>query len=335
MSELRRLDVLRAIVEDYVQSREPVGSKALLDRHNLGVSAATIRNDMAALEEEGLIAAPHTSSGRIPTEKGYRRFVDQIEELKPLSRPERDAINKILDGSHDLDDLLRSTVRLLSQLTNQVAMIQVPHYDLAHLKNLELVWLGGSQVLMVLITSDGTVDQRMLTVDRVIGEEELQRSKIWLLTHFAGRQIADLAQAESVPVPAELDAAFLNELVDGISAMALAAGKQRIVMAGTANLARSGRDFPLSITPVLEALEEQVVLLKLFSELEADSRGVAVAIGAENHYGQLLDTAVIATTYSNDARNKLGVLGPTRMNYPSSMAAVRAVARYLSRILTG
>ncbi|MGO3637721.1 MAG: DeoR family transcriptional regulator, partial [Glutamicibacter arilaitensis] len=97
MTEPRRLDVLRAIVEDYVQSREPVGSKALLDRHNLGVSAATIRNDMALLEEEGLIAAPHTSSGRIPTEKGYRRFVDEIGELKPLSRAERDAINKILD----------------------------------------------------------------------------------------------------------------------------------------------------------------------------------------------------------------------------------------------
>ncbi|MCZ4142248.1 heat-inducible transcriptional repressor HrcA, partial [Escherichia coli] len=107
MSEPRRLDVLRAIVEDYVQSREPVGSKALLDRHNLGVSAATIRNDMALLEEEGLIAAPHTSSGRIPTEKGYRRFVDEIGELKPLSRAERDAINKILDNSTDLDEMLK------------------------------------------------------------------------------------------------------------------------------------------------------------------------------------------------------------------------------------
>lgn len=145
MSELRRLDVLRAIVEDYVQSREPVGSKALLDRHNLGVSAATIRNDMALLEEEGLIAAPHTSSGRIPTEKGYRRFVDEIGELKPLSRAERDAINKILDDSTDLDEMLKSTVRLLARLTNQVAMIQVPHYDTASLKNLELLSLGSSR----------------------------------------------------------------------------------------------------------------------------------------------------------------------------------------------
>ena len=104
-------------------------------------------------------------------------------------------------------------------------------------------------------------------------------------------------------------------------------------MAGTANLARVEGDFPLSITPVLEALEEQVVLLKLFSELEADSRGVAVAIGTEHHYGQLAEAAVVATTYGSDVRNKLGVLGPTRMNYPTSMASVRAVARYLSKIL--
>lgn len=335
MSEPRRLDVLRAIVEDYVQSREPVGSKALLDRHNLGVSAATIRNDMALLEEEGLIAAPHTSSGRIPTEKGYRRFVDEIGELKPLSRAERDAINKILDSSTDLDEMLKSTVRLLARLTNQVAMIQVPHYDTASLKNLELVGLGSTQVLLVMIASNGTVDQRVMSVRRAYSDDELAELKHWLLNNFGGVQLAELAVRLTA---AGLTAQLMGEpLVDSVCGaleeMAQAANAQRIIMAGTANLARVEGDFPLSITPVLEALEEQVVLLKLFSELEADSRGVAVAIGTEHHYGQLSDAAVVATTYGADVRNKLGVLGPTRMNYPSSMASVRAVARYLSKIL--
>lgn len=335
MSELRRLDVLRAIVEDYVQSREPVGSKALLDRHNLGVSAATIRNDMALLEEEGLIAAPHTSSGRIPTEKGYRRFVDEIGELKPLSRAERDAINKILDNSTDLDEMLKSTVRLLARLTNQVAMIQVPHYDTATLKNLELVALGSTQVLMVMIASNGTVDQRMMAVPRLYSDNELSDLKLWLLNSFEGVQLADLrgkltrsglnAQQQAEPL--------IDSVLHALEEMAQAANTQRIIMSGTANLARVEGDFPLSITPVLEALEEQVVLLKLFSELEADSRGVAVAIGTEHHYGQLSEAAVVATTYGSDVRNKLGVLGPTRMNYPTSMASVRAVARYLSKIL--
>lgn len=335
MTEPRRLDVLRAIVEDYVQSREPVGSKALLDRHNLGVSAATIRNDMALLEEEGLIAAPHTSSGRIPTEKGYRRFVDEIGELKPLSRAERDAINKILDSSTDLDEMLKSTVRLLARLTNQVAMIQVPHYDTASLKNLDLVGLGSTQVLMVMIASNGTVDQRMLPVQRSYSDNELNDLKQWLLNNFGGVQLAELANrlTRTEVSPAHQAEPLVQQVFGALEEMAQAANAQRIIMAGTANLARVEGDFPLSITPVLEALEEQVVLLKLFSELEADSRGVAVAIGAENHYGQLSDAAVIATTYSTDVRNKLGVLGPTRMNYPTSMASVRAVARYLSKIL--
>ncbi|MGO2936708.1 MAG: heat-inducible transcriptional repressor HrcA [Glutamicibacter arilaitensis] len=335
MTEPRRLDVLRAIVEDYVQSREPVGSKALLDRHNLGVSAATIRNDMALLEEEGLIAAPHTSSGRIPTEKGYRRFVDEIGELKPLSRAERDAINKILDRSTDLDEMLKSTVRLLARLTNQVAMIQVPHYDTASLKNLDLVGLGSTQVLMVMIASNGTVDQRMMPVQRSYSDNEMNDLKQWLLNNFGGVQLAELANrlTRTEVSPAHQAEPLVQQVFGALEEMAQAANAQRIIMAGTANLARVEGDFPLSITPVLEALEEQVVLLKLFSELEADSRGVAVAIGTENHYGQLSDAAVIATTYSTDVRNKLGVLGPTRMNYPTSMASVRAVARYLSKIL--
>lgn len=335
MSDLRRVDVLRAIVEDYVQSREPVGSKTLLDRHDLGVSAATIRNDMAALEEEGLIVAPHTSSGRVPTEKGYRRFVDEISEIKPLSRAERDAINKILDTSQDLDEMLHSTVRLLAKLTNQVAMIQVPHYDTASLRHIELVGLGRNQLLLVLIASNGSVDQRVLHTAQPFTDESLATLKTTILASFAGLQLSALEvllRSGTEQLHGQ-DAELLGEILNALREMTRSATEQRIVMAGTANLARAGGDFPLSITPVLEALEEQVVLLKLFSELEADSRGVSVSIGTETHIGELSDAAVVATSYGNDARNKLGVLGPTRMNYPSSMASVRAVARYLSKIL--
>ena len=121
MNESRRLSVLRAIVQDYVDTSEPVGSKALLERHQLGVSAATVRNDMAALEEEGLIAAPHTSAGRIPTDAGYRLFVDRLVSVKPMSPGEKRAIAQFLDGAVDLDDVVDRTVRLLSALTQQVA----------------------------------------------------------------------------------------------------------------------------------------------------------------------------------------------------------------------
>ena len=126
MQDDRKIAVLRAIVEDYVATEEPVGSKALVERHGLGVSPATVRNDMAALEEEGFITQPHTSAGRVPTDKGYRLFVDRLTGLKPMSAAEKRAIATILDGAIDLDDVVQRSVRLLSQLTRQVAVVQYP-----------------------------------------------------------------------------------------------------------------------------------------------------------------------------------------------------------------
>ena len=145
MSEDRRLAVLRAIVQDYVETSEPVGSKALLERHKLGVSAATVRNDMAVLEEEGLIAAPHTSAGRIPTDAGYRVFVDRLSTLKPLSMAERRAISALLDGAVDLDDVVDRTVRLLASLTRQVAVVQYPSLTRSSVRHIELVPLGAGR----------------------------------------------------------------------------------------------------------------------------------------------------------------------------------------------
>ncbi len=135
----RRLQVLRAIVQDYVGTEEPVGSKALTERHNLGVSPATVRNDMSALEEEGYIAQPHTSAGRIPTDKGYRLFVDRLADVKPMTQPERRGIQNFLDGAVDLDDVVARTVRLLAQLTRQVAAVPEPSLTRSAVRHVELL----------------------------------------------------------------------------------------------------------------------------------------------------------------------------------------------------
>src|SRR6201747_46717 len=141
----RKLEVLRAIVEDFVSSHEPVGSKALVERHSLGVSPATIRNDMAALEDEGLIAQPHTSAGRVPTDAGYRVFVDRLTLVKPLSAPERRAIHAFLDEAVDLDDVLRRAVRTLAQLTRNVAVVQYPSLSRSRVRHIEIVQLNASR----------------------------------------------------------------------------------------------------------------------------------------------------------------------------------------------
>lgn len=335
MSEPRKLEVLRAIVEDYVHSREPVGSKALVERHHLGVSSATIRNDMAALEDEGLITAPHTSSGRIPTDKGYRLFVDQISAVKPLSHAERRAIQALLEGSDDLDDVLDRTVRLLSQLTNQVAVVQYPLLSRAKVRHVEFVLLAPRKVLAVLIADTGKVEQRVIDVGQDLPDEALSELRTRFLGILSGLPLNLLPQSLQAVVascpPVRRGAA--QALARGLEALATSSREERMVMAGTANLARSNVDFPLSIGPVLEALEEQVVMLRLLSEMAEDPRGVTVSIGRENPYDGLAEASVVATGYGPDATAKVGVLGPTRMDYPTTMAAVRAVARYLSRIL--
>lgn len=335
MSEPRRLEVLRAIVEDYVHSREPVGSKALVERHHLGVSSATIRNDMAALEDDGLITAPHTSAGRIPTDKGYRLFVDQIQAVKSLSQAERRAITALLQGSDDLDDVLDRTVRTLSQLTNQVAVVQYPLVSRAQVRHIEFVLLAPRRVLVVLIATSGKVEQRVTDVGAEISEESLGALRATFLSASAGTTLG--AFGSTLPgVLAGLNPALrpvAEVLARVLESLALSTREERMVMAGTANLARSTVDFPLSIGPVLEALEEQVVMLRLLGDMGEDPRGVTVSIGRENPYDGLAEASVVATAYGAEGSAKVGILGPTRMDYPTTMAAVRAVARYLSRIL--
>lgn len=337
MSEPRKLEVLRAIVEDYVHTREPVGSKALVDRHHLGVSSATIRNDMAALEEEGLITAPHTSSGRIPTDKGYRLFVDQLSAVKPLSAAERRAISVLLEGSTDLDDVLERTVRALAQLTNQVAVVQYPRSAAATVRHIEFVSLTGHQVLVVLILASGKVEQNVIDVGASLDDAALAGLRQIFLAGLHGVAVAGLAAA-AARIPAgvpHVDQGPAGRLAQGLALLARSAREDRIVMAGTANLARSNNDFPLSIGPVLDALEEQVVLLRLLEAMAQDSLGMAVVIGRENPHDSLAEASVVASSYGPGETAKLGVVGPTRMDYPNTMSSVRAVAQYLSRILAG
>ncbi len=337
MVSQRSLEVLRVIVQDYVASREPVGSKSIVDRHSFGVSAATIRNDMAMLEDEELIAAPHTSSGRVPTDKGYRVFVDQLADLRPLSGAQRQAIETFLGGSADLDDVLARSVRLLSTLTNQVAIVEYPSLAASHVRHVELVPLGTNRLITVVITDSGRVEQRVVEVPAQLDEEFLGELRSKLNTTLAGLALKDaVARLDDIagqfrPERREL----VTDVTSALLEQLLANRQDRLIMAGTANLARTEDDFTGSIYPVLEAIEEQVTLLKLFSEMEADHHGVAASIGRENAGAALAETSVLASDYSSSGGNvaHLGVLGPTRMDYSNNMAAVRAVARYLSRLL--
>ncbi len=334
----RRFEVLRAIVADFVSTKEPVGSKALVDRHNLGVSSATVRNDMAVLEAEGYITQPHTSSGRVPTEKGYREFVDRIDDVKPLSSAERRAILSFLDSGVDLDDVLRRAVRTLAQLTRQVAVVQYPTLSVSTVRHLEVIALTPARLLLVVITDSGRVDQRIVELGDVLDDHQLAQLRDLLAQALEGKKISAASSA----------VADLAGHLDGSSRLGNALGRaatvlleslvehreERLLLGGTANLTRNAADFGSSLRPILEALEEQVVVLRLLAA-QQEAGKVTVRIGHETEAEEMVGTSVVSTAYGSlgTVYGGMGVLGPTRMDYPGTIASVAAVARYIGEVL--
>lgn len=387
MAQDRRMVVLRAVVEDYIRTQEPVGSSALAKNHQLGVSSATIRNDMAALEEEGYLTQPHTSAGRVPTDKGYRTFVDRLATVVPLSQAQRDGIRTFLSGSVDLDDVLRRAARLLAQITGQVAVVAAPSPARSRLRHLELVPLGPHTILLVIIGDTGRVEQRTLSVHEELSMDMLAALSKTINAHNAEQPLKYVAgQLHALQVPHQQ-----QELVLAIAHVCeeLAAQEQsnQIYMAGASQLTHTHTVDLTTIRPLLDALEEQMVVMKLMTTLAqvSQSHGVGVAIGAETQTPGLLHASVVTSGYglsnvayddvadgsnvgssmSSDGYQQrtpdrvhniedsgqtqqhtdaadatthptgeplavIGSIGPTHMDYATTIAAVRAVAMYLT-----
>ena len=327
----RQLEILKAIVDEYVATEEPVGSKTIASRAGLGISPETIRNEMAVLEDAGLITQPHTSAGRIPTNKGYRVFVDQLDQIKPLSNAERKAIENFLDGASDLDDVISRTVRLLAQVTKQVAVVQYPSLIKAKVRHIELVLLNPNRVMIVLITDTGRVEQRMVELPFDINESALSDLHNKLNVAIATQSLANVATKLDLLATTYRgsDKSNVMVLIATLIEMAIEHPEEKVVLAGTSNLARANQDLSSSIHPILEALEEQVVLLRLLSGTDSSVR---VQIGDEQSEKSLRKTSLVSVGYANIGA--LGILGPTRMDYAASITAVNAVANYVGRFLT-
>jgi heat-inducible transcriptional repressor len=338
----RRFEVLRAIVADFVATKEPIGSKTLVERHNLGVSSATVRNDMAVLEAEGYIAQPHTSSGRVPTEKGYREFVDRLDDVKPLSSAERRAILKFLDSGVDLDDVLRRAVRLLAQLTRQVAIVQYPTLSTSSVRHLEVVALTPARLLLVVITDTGRVDQRIVELGDAIDEHELATLRDLLGQALEGKRLSAASVAVSDLASHMIGSPGMSHrLADAVGRSATVLvetlvehTEERLLLGGTANLTRNTADFGGSLRSILEALEEQVVVLRLLAA-QQEAGKVTVRIGHETEAEQMAGTSVVTTAYGSSGKvyGGMGVVGPTRMDYPGTIANVAAVALYIGEVL--
>ena len=336
----RKAAILKAIVRDYVRDGEPVGSKRLVEEWNLGVSAATVRAEMAALEDAGYITHPHTSAGRIPTDLGYRYFVDslRVTDTAGLSNDQRIALEELLLGSADLEELLRRASVVLSRVTRFAALVAAPRLDRSRIRHIELVHLGPRSVLAVMITETGRVEKRMLDLETPVAEHDVQRARHAVNDAAIGLRADQAPDAISGLAPgAPPEVRGLVEAVGEAVRQGLAdadAGFDQLFVGGSGNIASGHFNRLEEVKQVYETLEEQMVVLRVLREALAQG-DPGIRIGAELPLVELAACSIVASSYevAGDAIGSVGVLGPTRMDYPRTLAAVQAVASSLEKAI--
>lgn len=334
----RRRTVLSALVNEYVASVQPVGSKVLVERYHLGCSPATVRSELAALEETGFVYQPHVSAGRIPTDTGYRAFVDEVVEIgvPGLDSPEADSVRRhYADAEHEISEVLRDTSALLSRLTSYVAVVAAPTITRARIRRVTLVPLGGRRALVVVVTDSGQVANRAIEFDTDVTPDEFGRIERYLSQALDGafgdeaqtmRQILDQTLGSRAGVAHRV----LDEVIDCLAE----ADEARVLTGGvSALLAHPEFSDPGAVRPLVGLLEDGIAMLRVLSDVMR-SPEVEVRIGHENPVGALEHASFVAARYGEgDTGGIVGVIGPTRMDYRRAISAVRTVSDALSDVL--
>jgi heat-inducible transcriptional repressor len=342
MISVRNLAVLRAIIEDFIATNEPVASKSLVERHNFGVSSATIRNDMAALEEEGYITAPHTSSGRIPTDKGYRVFVDQLiqaeaesVEIRKNFAELRKLFSKTLDQLTDLDERLETSAQLLAKATGEAAVIQYPNLNSVLVRAIEIVRVAANRALVILITESERIQQHLVVFPTDVSDQQLGAIRAKLNTVAFGKVIDDLGALlkQSLETVAPIDRVNTQIVIDGVLLLIDTNRQDKMAFAGTTNLVRNEDQFAGGLPSLLETLDQQKDLFAFLNNWKLDSIQPRAIIGSENSFVELSNSSLLLSSYHNQGEEiaKVALVGPTRMNYSKNLAAVLALAHLLSK----
>jgi heat-inducible transcriptional repressor len=327
----RKADILRAVVEEYIDTAQPVGSSRIVQAGRVHVSAATVRNELSVLEREGYLIQPHTSAGRVPTEKGYRFFVDQLTPKGTLQPAQRHAIQSFFNTTHGaLEQMLHDTSRLLSNLTDYAAVVVGPPHEAATVRSVQLVGLAPRVALLVAVLSNGVVEKRSLDLDEDAGDEVLAATSVHLSRLLVGTPVASEVSVTSSG----------DERVDAMVAVALRElrgghdDEHDHVFVGGASRMASAFDAVGTVGQVLQILEQQYVVVTLLKDVL--DRGLSVAIGSEVGHESLAECSVVVAPYEveGEAAGTIGVVGPTRMKYPQALAAVALVSQRLGRRLS-
>ncbi len=331
MLDERKAAILRAVVEEYIDTAQPVGSAHVVRSSGVQVSSATVRNDMATLEQEGYLRQPHTSAGRIPTEKGYRFFVDNLGPPASLRRNDAVQVRSFFDHAHgELEQMLQDTSRLLGDLTTYAGVVVGPAAAEASVRSVQLVGITPTTALVVMVLSNGAVEKHTIELADPVGEERIGAATAHLAAHLTGSLRSGLAA-----LPATGDAATDALCAQAAASLRGAPGSDpdQVFVGGTSQVARAF-DAIETVREVLGVLEQQYVVVTLLRDVI--DRGLQVAIGTETGMAPLAECALIVAPYQADGEpaGTIGVLGPSRMDYPQAMAAVAVVSHRLSQRLT-
>lgn len=322
----RRQKVLQALIEEYIAYASPVGSRTLVERYKLGISSATVRNELSVLEEGGYVVQPHTSAGRIPTDFGYRAFVDNLLNSDMVFQDQEDTVvvDELKKSAKELDSLLDKTSYALARLTDCLSLVLAPSILALHIKQITLVALSEHRVLVVVITEDGQVLNRTLEIESGIDLAELSTIQNLLNNQFVGKSFSELRdQAPDADTMEALQQPLTRVILEEIllSLSEHATGKAHHL--GVSSLMKKP-EFSNSETllPVVQALEEDTILLRIFDKA-TQGEGPVVTIGQENDSKELSSVSVVAGKYGRgDAAGVVAVIGPTRMDYSKVIQAV-------------
>jgi heat-inducible transcriptional repressor len=327
----RQAAILEAVVTEYIGSAEPVGSSLVAHAPGVQVSSATVRSEMVALEREGYLVQPHTSAGRIPTDTGYRFFVDHLTQPGVLGPTQHKQVCRFFDQVHvEMEDMLERATGLLSELTSYAAVVVGPSHDSATIRSVQLVGLAPHLVLLVVVLSDGAVEKQTMEFEAEVADDVLTTAGALLSTHLVGRTtttgwtVPSGGSAEVDRVVAAATAAF--------GLMGRSIESDQIFVGGPSRLAQSF-DAVETVRSVLGILEQQLVVVTLLRDVL--DRGLSVAIGTEHGYEPLASCAVVVAPVSIDGVDlgAVGLLGPTRMDYQRALAAAHVVGERLGQRL--
>jgi heat-inducible transcriptional repressor len=337
--ENRKRKLLQAVIFQYVRTAKPVGSHVIVDKYNFGLSSATVRNLLADLEKEGYIIQPHTSAGRVPTDKGYRFYVDSLLEVQTLAGAEEERIRKEYRArSKELDDLMISTSHMLSALSHYTGMVLSPRMDTTLLRRLQLIHLGGNQILVVIVSQTGSIRHRVVTLNRPIAPDRLAHVSNFLNDRLKGLPLSDvrtqiLDHIEAAEQEQEETLSLVKELAR--EAFDLRKPEQELYLDGKENIV----DFPDfdnygQLSSLLRVVEEKNLLASIL-EKEMKKGGLTVKIGSENKRPELRGVSLVSSTYKmgENAVGVLGILGPRRMEYARMISLVEGVARIVNQML--